>query len=201
MSSREFWAAEAAKMRDTSALLEAVGKTSFAALWSNYPSEKAVSHTDPKTGKDPYDHGCAIKLSHCLNKSGIKLNGYSGAKCESDCPLGKKGSHALRATELAYWLKDHTFEGMSEAINITGENFIGKIKNKTGIAYFEDYWQREGESGDARSGDHIDLWDTGTLASNGVFESWLRRTYPTAATHVGLSDLSKSKKILFFEIK
>ena len=66
--------------------------------------------------------------------------------------------------------------------------------------FFKDYWQRKGETGETRTGDHIDLWDDKKLASLGAFESFLR-------VNIGFSidgwfsDFGNAKQVLFWEIK
>lgn len=33
------------------------------------------------------------------------------------------------------------------------------MNERTGIVFFKDYWQRNTDFGENRTGDHIDLWD------------------------------------------
>jgi RHS repeat-associated protein len=168
---------------------------SFSNLWSNYPSE--AEHIDPKTKKDIYGNHCAINVSHTLIKSGIKMGNFRGAKCSNKCPLGNLGKHAIRASELAEWLTSNLFEGQV----LTGETFQEAIKGKTGIVYFENYWQRDGEKGKTRTGDHIDLWSKVMLKSSGVFGSWYRTNFPRLSEYFDMSDLRRSTKAIFWEIK
>lgn len=84
---------------------------------------------------------------------------------------------------------------------MSGTDFKAKCKNKTGIIFFKDYWQRGGEEGtQQRTGDHIDLWNDGTLAGSGVLGSFIRITLGIA--HDGIwSDFEKSTQVRFWEIK
>jgi len=168
----------------------------FDDLWDNYPS-KSPKHKDPN-GNDIFSDHCAINLSEALIKSGMKLDGYKGTKCWGKCPLGS-GSHALRAQELATYLKDVK----KLPVNVlTGANFEENVADKTGIIFFKDYWQRSGETGDTRTGDHIDLWNKNELASIGLILTFIRRTFPEISENLlDMSDLRKSKQVLFFEIK
>lgn len=129
----------------------------FDDLWKNYPSK--VEHLD-KNKKDIYDNHCAIKVSDALEKSGIKLKKYKGSTCDND---GNNKKHALKAEDLANWLKKQKIKGLGDPEVYDGSNYLDKIKGRTGIVYFEDYWPRPGESRDhgPRTGDHIDLWKKG----------------------------------------
>jgi hypothetical protein len=169
----------------------------FATLWSNYRYWFPPKHINPKTKKENYDNKCAIKVSDALFLSGIPLTNFRGAKCE-DGEVGEEEHHALRATELASWLESH--RGFGKPKVYSGETYFEAVKDKKGLIYFEDYWAREGET--QRTGDHIDLWKAGTLASCKMGGSIVRRAAPTfSETHFSMSDLSKSKRVLFWEIK
>lgn len=82
---------------------------------------------------------------------------------------------------------------------MTGANFQEYISGKTGIVFFQDYWQREGETG--ITGDHIDLWNENEMGSYGVMRTWIRNNWPAVGQGMGMSDLSKSTQVLFWEIK
>jgi len=58
----------------------------------------------------------------------------------------------------------------------------------------------EGAEG-SMTGDHIDLWNRNEKGTYGVFDTWLRTTVPWLGALRGMSDLSKSTQILFWEIK
>jgi hypothetical protein len=72
---------------------------------------------------------------------------------------------------------------------------------KKGIVYFEDYWARSTDTPPNRTGDHIDLWDGNELAGSTWIGTRLRLIFPWIAERFGTSDLRKSKKVIFWEIK
>ena len=178
-------------------------KLNFNDLWAAYPSDD-VEHSDPKTGKDIMDNHCAIHVSDALYNCGIKLKAFKGVKCWS-CPTPDehgKGIHALRAQELADYLKKRPFAGCPEPIEVPATNFEEVLDGKTGIIFFKDYWPRPGQN--QRTGDHIDLWNKKQLASIGLLVTFLRvgwgeyvDPYPIFET----SDFHKSTQVLFWEIK
>lgn len=170
----------------------------FSDLWAKYPSSHPC--VDPKTGKDPkgYEDQCAIKVSFALEKSGIKMKSFSGAICPS---AYAKGRWAIRAQELADWLIERPFCGCPKVENVTGENYETTIKTRTGIIFYKDYWTRAGER--TPSGDHIDLWNGSRLTASGLegFLTTVARFYIGIQSGPNFSDLRKSKRILFWEIK
>jgi RHS repeat-associated protein len=169
----------------------------FDDLWNNYDD---VEHTDENTGNDLYDNHCAIKVSDALLKSGVNLTGYSGATCSSNCD--SKSKHPLRAEELASWLQKHKISGVGKPVFLTGSNYEKSVEGKKGIIYYKDFWHRKGETGDTRTGDHIDLWKENKLASKGLFMTWLRRTFPNfSENYLDMSDLRKSKQVIFWEMQ
>lgn len=176
-------------------------KLDFTELWNSYPSDR-ILHADNKTGEDIFDDHCAINVSTALYQCGIRLESYRSAKCWA-CPTpdkNGKGIHAIRAQELAAYLKTRPFAGCPKPIELTGESYENTVDDKTGIIFFQDYWLREGEK--SRSGDHIDLWNKNELASIGWFNTWVRRTFSqTSEDWFSMSDLKKSKVVLFWEIK
>jgi hypothetical protein len=109
----------------------------------------------------------------------------------------------LLATDLASKI-DYKTKGISsiKRKELTGATYETYVNGKTGIIYFEDYWKRAGETDETKSGDHIDLWNKNELASNGLIKSWVRRTFPEFSEDwLSMSDLKKSKKVIFWEIK
>lgn len=168
----------------------------FAELKSHYPTS-SISHGN---GKDIFDNHCAINVSDALFKAGIKLKSFQGVKCWG-CPTPEdnKGIHAVRAQELANWLGKRPFAGCPEAMSLTGDNFEEMIAGKTGIVFFKDYWQREGQTN--RQGDHIDLWDKNSMVSTGYLSTQFRLIFPNWAETFGSSDLTRSTQVLFWEIK
>lgn len=51
------------------------------------------------------------------------------------------------------------------------------------------------------TGDHIDLWNKNEMGTYGVMRIWIRTNWPSIGQGLGMSDLSKSTQILFWEIK
>lgn len=181
-----------------------VPPVTFDALWAAYPTGKP--YVDPKSGKPPpgYANQCAIKVSVALHGVGVEMRSFTGSSIKLN---GK--TTAVGATELANWLKKQPFCGLSpKAEAVTGRDWQTKLKARQGIVYFSNYWQRQGEAGNQRSGDHIDLWSgtrlttsglsPGTLATMGRYLG-LREFLP--GTDVGYSDLAGSDEILFWEIR
>jgi len=175
----------------------------FIKLWNNYTG-KHIDHINPISKQENYSDQCAIEITETLIKSGIKLKGYKGATCK-DCSLKEK--HALVAQELANFLSNAGSNIFGKPVILNGANFEAYIKGKTGIIFFQNYWHRKGEPVGQRTGDHIDLWNKNQLGSmTGYFgrntNTWFRLTFPTfSENHFSLSDLTKSKTVLFWEIK
>lgn len=158
--------------------------------------------------KSDYQHNakeikdyCAIKVSISLIKSNIQLKGsFKGAFCWG-CKDG--GIHAIRAQELANWLKKRPFAGCPKVEIITGKEFRKKLNERTGIVFFKDYWQRNADHGENRTGDHIDLWDgrgLDKLASQDALGNFLGNTLGLYLDGI-YSDKNKSKEVWFWEIK
>ena len=167
---------------------------SFETLWKNFPKEEFIRNrctNKQSTSNEPFRNYCAIMLSDCFIKSGIDLSLINAKKCWSH--QGKR--HILLAEEFANGLKANSIVGLSSVKNINPGSFQHKLKDKTGVIFFKDYWQRGKESFNARSGDHIDLWNKGSITSGGMF---LRSVYEFFGM---VSDLNKSKEIWFWEVK
>nr|WP_306663285.1 T6SS effector amidase Tae4 family protein [Saccharophagus degradans] len=64
-----------------------------------------------------------------------------------------------------------------------------------GVSIFKDYWMRGKEEFEARSGDHIDLWNKNEITSSGI---GMRSIYEFFGT---VSDLNKNKEVWFWEVK
>lgn len=178
-----------------------VEPVTFAKLWESYPS--GHPYIDNKTGEPPkgYENQCAIKVSVAIHGAGIEMKSFKSASVTLN-----NLKTAVVATQLAEWLKLQPFCGIpKEAENVTGKDWENKIKGRTGIIYFEDYWHRSGETKTA-TGDHIDLWNGSRLTANATNN--LRRIgvnsiqwLPWPLDSRNFSDLAGSKRILFWEIK
>ena len=110
----------------------------FAKLWASYPSSPAF--VDPKTGKPPpgYENQCAIKVSVAIHGVGVEMKSFrGGAEKVNGLPA------ALLAFKLAAWLKQQPFCGLPKSPDkVTGADRQNKIRGRTGIVYFADYWAR-----------------------------------------------------------
>lgn len=183
-----------------------VPKVPFSAIWDGYPSD-GHPYKDVKTGKIPkgYENQCAIRVSAALHAAGVQMKSFQGATVQLK---GKRA--AIVATQLANWMKLMPFCGLPKVpTDATGKDWQDKIKGKTGIIYFENYWRRSGETGQG-SGDHIDLWNKTSLTPS--IESTMRftlgiRTLPDFLSRLRggqdnwYSDLGASSKILLWEIE
>ena len=166
---------------------------SFETIWNNYPSSDPC--VDAKTGKVPagFSNQCAIRVGYALEKSGVSFASFHGNRC----PCGPKtGGMVAGAQELANWLGPKRFAGCPNAENYTGKDAFDKMAGRTGIVFFSHYWQREGETGTTRTGDHIDLWNGSRLTA---YSSWAR-------VHLGIawdglwSDFRRAARVQFWPI-
>jgi hypothetical protein len=155
-----------------------VSAVKFADIWAAYPGEHPSKERWPddviergkvvaKKGELKYEDQCAIKVSVALHGVGVEMKSFNGANTR----ISEKKA-ALRAAELADWLKRLPFCGLPmNPTSVTGRDWQDRAKGKTGIIFFANYWRRSGESR-APSGDHIDLWNKSTLTPS--FESFMR---------------------------
>lgn len=169
----------------------------FRDLWDGYPSEKP--YVDPKTGDVPkgFENQCAIKVSVALHAATVTLSGFRGAYV-----FINNEKAATRAQDLAAWLRVQRVSGLPLAPQtIAGEDWQQKIKGRTGIVYFADYWLRPGEK--KPTGDHIDLWNGSRLTASGLEGALvtIARFGLGINAGPGFSDLGKSKTILFWEVR
>ena len=165
----------------------------FNELWENFP---AGYPCDKKT----YQDQCAIRVAVALQNCGASFVTYKGVVCG----LHKDVKHALRAEELADWLNKRYLAGWSEPIDVTGEDWQEKAKEKKGVIFFKDYWLRSGEK--YPSGDHIDIWNgsrfpmpTFSAGATGI----LRFGLGVDSLHLDIidySDLAGASKILIWEL-
>ena len=107
----------------------------FVTLWENHPGKYARPCN--------FDNQCAIRMGIALEKSGVDLSTYKGARCWYD-----EHKHILRAQELANWIsrQNDLFGIKEEHKNVTYEDFI----DRNGIVFIQDGWGAT---------DHIDLWN------------------------------------------
>lgn len=118
---------------------------------------------------------------------------------------------AIRANELAEWLKQARIPGLSKPEDITGTDWRRKIAGRQGIVYFEGFWPRNpAENADPKrySGDHIDLWNGSRLeiSSDDIVAQAARNLEVNKFTELpilgqvpwGWHNLGESKQILFW---
>jgi hypothetical protein len=183
----------------------------FQQLWDSYPSGNPYHNPD-------YQNQCAIRVSVALHRVDIGMKSFSAKHIK---PLNGQSSigrilldgkpTATRASELGEWLKLQPFAGLGKPENITGADWISKVKSRTGIIMFDGYWTREGEATANASGGHLDLWNGSRLTISSISgaivtigRSWGLNSFRQGATIVNSlswSDLGNSKTILFWEIK
>ncbi|RZI78673.1 MAG: hypothetical protein EOP38_27420 [Rubrivivax sp.] len=168
---------------------------SFNMLWANYPKDSPYVGKD---GKPPagYENQCAIKVSLSMQASGVNMGSFKGATVNV---AGKK--LAIRAEELARWIKVNKPAGLLTPVNLTGADWKAKGSGKKGIIYFANYWRRDGEK--TPSGDHIDLWNESRLTSSGLWGgtlSVLRFGLGVESIDGVYSDLGKATEILLWEV-
>jgi hypothetical protein len=173
----------------------------FSELWEAYPS--GHPYVDPKTGNPPpgYENQCAIKVSVAIHGAGVAMKSFRGA----NVTLNGRTAASL-AVQLADWLKLQPFCGLpKEPEDITGKDWESKIKGRTGIIYFENYWRRPDDKKQP-TGDHIDLWNKSGLTSNPAnvvrrFGLTSVQWLPGPLSRYNFSDLRNSTKILFWEVE
>ena len=166
----------------------------FRTLWVNYPDLKEMKKkcfNKQKNSEKPFENYCSILMSECMIKSGIPLDGCNGSKCWSHS--GSK--HILRAEELANCLRRFPPSGFGQKEDINPSGFQKRLSDRNGVVFFKDYWQRKNESFEGRSGDHIDLWHQNKITGASMW-------YRSVVEFFGfVSDLNKSKKVWFWEVK
>ena len=166
----------------------------FKELWKNFPHKENMKKrcsNKQKDGNEPFENYCAIMLSECFIRSGISINKFKRNSCWSHS--GQR--HVLLAKDLASWLVKSKPSGFGKKEKITPSSFQNKLKGRTGVIYFKDYWRRGNENINNRSGDHIDLWNENEITGSSMF-------YRSVIELLGfVSDLNKSKEIWFWEVK
>jgi len=183
------------------------GCVTFADLWAN----AETGNPAPELGNQ-----CAARLSVTLHRVGVTMKTFS----QRNPVLGKRIGRiikdglpvATRADEMARWLKTKPFCGLGNPENVTGADWKSKVRGRTGIIAFSQYWSRGGND---LSGGHIDLWNgyrfpypSPSLSEHGtvgIVGNWSRFGLNGWGVYNGgylfFSDLAASKVITFFEIK
>lgn len=183
----------------------------FKELWDNFYNDKTPPYTVNGKVPDGFENQCAIRLSVTFHRVGIRMTTFSEKFIKpenNEATIGRliiNGfSTSTRANEFAQWLQTRPVCGISPAENITGKDWQKKIKGRTGIVFFGEFWQRDEleEIRDIASGGHIDLWNTFKLTSN--WTTIPRFFFGISSMNVGgyqYTDYAKAKRILFFEVK
>ena len=165
----------------------------FDTIWKNYPDGHPC--VDKKTAKVPagYSDQCAMRVGYALERSGVSFASFHGKRCP--CAPRTTGMVA-GAQELANWLGPTRFSGCPRPEAFTGSIVFERIAGRTGIIFLANYWQRPGETGATRTGDHIDLWNGSRMTAS---SSWFR-------VHLGISwdglwsDFRGATRVLFWPI-
>jgi hypothetical protein len=167
---------------------------SFKTLWDNFPDVddvKAKCFNKQAKSSAPFDDYCAILLSECFLKEGLAIDKATGNRCWSHA--GSR--HLLLAEQFANWLSNSPPAGFGTREKIPPGTFQKELAGRTGVLFFKDYWQRQGQSEENRSGDHIDLWSKSRITGSSMI-------YRGLIEWLGLvSDLNKSREIWFWEVK
>jgi hypothetical protein len=166
-----------------------VDTVKFTDLWSSYPNSDPCEAKDEQ-GNKKFKNQCAIRLSYALKKAGVTFKSYPSKR---KCWFHPDDDHILAAKELADWLELQPFVGCKKSETVTGENWREKVKERTGIICFEDYYAPSEGSG----GDHIDLWNGSRMTD---LSSGLRTRFGIVIPSGIWSDLRKAKKIRFFPV-
>lgn len=167
----------------------------FKTLWDNYPAPGEVrAKCQNKQAKEtkPFENYCAILMSECFIKSGLDL---SQCPAKYKCWAHAGPRHVILAENLADWLAKSPPSGFGKIEKIQSTTFQKTLSERTGVVFFKDYWQRQGESVDGRSGDHIDLWNKNRITEGSMI-------YRAIIEFLGfVSDLNKNREIWFWEVK
>lgn len=159
----------------------------FKSLWDNFPDDAPCDKQ--------FSNQCAIRVGTALAKSGIKTTNI--VRKQRHCWHHKDSEgHILAAAELADGLNKFAIAGVQKSIELTPENFKSKIAGKTGIIYFQDYWERTTDKKGSPTGDHIDLWNGSRISD---WTSWIRIQMNIVIPGVW-SDLENSKRVLFWQV-
>lgn len=169
----------------------------FEKLWNNFPEKSVLQarcrNEQPDGSSKPFTDYCAIMLSEALIRQGVSTTSAKVKKCWSH--QGKGMPHILLAEDLAQWLSKSSIGGLGSEEKIKPETFQDDLKGRTGIVFFKDYWRREGQTFENRTGDHIDLWNKDKITSSSMFTRGLLEFFGR------VSDLNDSKEIWFWEVR
>ena len=113
-------------------------------------------HNAKPAGLHPSNQ-CAVRMSVALGRCGFTLDYFPvqhRIHTSPDVPVSfVQGAHELASYLGNTWGRPQKFK---QNLRIVGAS----LKNKTGIVYFNNCFQRKGET--VKQGDHIDLWNGST---------------------------------------
>lgn len=166
----------------------------FDDLWNNHPNIlniKACEEKNKITGDYLYDDQCAIALSYSLKKCKVNFNSLKVNKCACGYLRG--------AQDIANWLYNKKpFGDKVKWISINPLKYTDELEGKKGIVFFEDFWRRDTDKPDRRTGDHIDFWKSDKTTKFGSFSLWFDVAFQTEMRR---SSYTKCKNIWFWEIE
>lgn len=128
--------------------------------------------------------------------NGVSMSSFRSTRCWGDDD-DYNGKHAIRAEELGNWLAGQPIPGMGAREMIDPATYQDDLDGRTGFIFFKDYWQRDGETFQNRSGDHIDLWNENRTTGN--WFSWSRNLQEALSSSV--SDRNQAKGIWFWQVE
>ena len=160
----------------------------FSNLWKNYPDVDAPCNK-------AFSNQCAIRVGAALAKSGV-VTTQLVPKARHCWFHDTNEGHVLAAAELAEGLNKKSVPGIQKAESLTPTNFKSKISGRSGIIYFENYWQRETDKKGQMTGDHIDLWNGSRITD---WSSWIRIQMGIVIPGVW-SDLEASQRVIFWRV-
>ncbi len=122
-----------------------------------------------------FHNQCAIRMGVALRRAGV-ADGQIGG-CASCAVHPRSDMHFINASQLANALAHAGIPGISPVERITGTeaaHYYPQLFGRTGIIYFQDYWNRTSDTGRA-TGDHIDVWNGYRSSAKWLLEwfSWL----------------------------
>ena len=155
----------------------------FIQLSNNHPN---ITDEVPLLDKRQYPNQCAVNIYEALKKSGVNVNSFYGQlSWQKDKP-----KYAIRARELADWLASPANPVQARVEKYSGEEVFDKIRGRTGIIFFQNYW------GLGNQGDHIDLWNGVRLTH---WTSWLRIQLRISGG--GWSNYRQAETVWFWQIQ
>lgn len=165
----------------------------FKELWDNHPTITGEDDPCATNGKKHFPNQCAIRVGVALTACGVDTTKIPGVRhCWQH---DKSAGHVLAAEELAKGLTNYTIPGLGRVRKVDSENFTKELSGRTGIIFFKDYWQREGEAFANRSGDHIDLWNGARLTN---WFAWAN--FQIENIFISRPGYKRSKEIYFWEV-